>query len=460
LSFREDHLVQKTHLLLIGNRAEMASLAEPISNQFPDIACQHAAHVAESLEQLSTAATDLVLFHWRSRGDRSSFDALMKLVRTERRRIPVIVLSEVLDSDVVLHTLQSGAVDCLSRPFNTARLVFLTGTCTARAACGQDKPSAAAKSKDDGPVFLPSSTMRDLMESLQMAARSDSTILLMGETGTGKNRLATFAHQLSARRHEPFVTVDCGASSETLIESELFGHMRGAFTGADREHQGKLERAGQGTVLLDEVDCLPQRCQTRLLRVLEERVFEKVGGEKAQKFSGRVVALTNQALHEQVAEGRFRKDLYYRLNVIAFTVPPLRDRPHDIAPLTRHFLRKLSAAQARQIEISDHALGMLSHHDWPGNVRELRNVVERAIALCDADVIEPKHLHLPRAAASYVALPENTDTRRLASVRKEAERRELVRILEANNNNRTRAAQNLGISRSALYKRLEVLGLG
>jgi DNA-binding NtrC family response regulator len=301
--------------------------------------------------------------------------------------------------------------------------------------------------------------MRNLMESLQMAARSGSTILLMGETGTGKNRLATYAHQLSCRRHEPFVTVDCGASSESLIESELFGHVRGAFTGADQTHVGKLERAGAGTVLLDEVDCLPQRCQTRLLRVLEERVFEQVGGEQTRKFNGRVIALTNQSLDKEVAERRFRKDLYYRLNVIAFTVPPLRDHPNDIPALSQHFVRRLSVEQPQEKKLSDSALTALARHDWPGNVRELRNVLERGIALCDSTVIEPKHLNLPQTANSAATVRPGIDVRRLTSVRKEAERTELLRVLEENNNNRTRAARNLGISRSAFYKRLEALGL-
>ncbi len=451
--------MQKTNLLLIGNPSEMASLADPISEQFPDITCQFTARVGDSLEHIETTCFDLVVFHWRTKSDRSSFDALTKLVRSDKQKTPIIVLADVADSEVVLHALQSGAVDCLCRPFNVARLIFLTGTCTARAACGRDRSRVAEKGKYDAPVFLQSAVMRNLMESLQMAARSNSTILLMGETGTGKNRLATYAHQLSCRRHEPFVTVDCGASSESLIESELFGHVRGAFTGADQTHVGKLERAGGGTVLLDEVDCLPQRCQTRLLRVLEERVFEQVGGEQTRKFNGRVIALTNQSLDKEVAERRFRKDLYYRLNVIAFTVPPLRDHPNDVPALSQHFVKRLSAGQTRKKQLSDRALTALARHDWPGNVRELRNVLERGIALCDSAVIEPKHLALPQAANSAVTVHPGIDASRLTSVRKEAERTELLRVLEENNNNRTRAARNLGISRSAFYKRLEALGL-
>jgi DNA-binding NtrC family response regulator len=196
-----------------------------------------------------------------------------------------------------------------------------------------------------------------------------------------------------------------------------------------------------------------------LLRVLEERVFEQVGGERTREFAGRVIALTNQSLEREVAERRFRKDLYYRLNVIAFTVPPLREHPHDVPALSQHFVRRLSAGQARPKQLSRDSLTVLARHDWPGNVRELRNVLERGIALCDSEMIEPKHLNLPQQVTSTVPVRSGVDAKRLPSVRKEAERTELLRVLEENNNNRTRAARNLGISRSAFYKRLEVLGL-
>jgi transcriptional regulator with PAS, ATPase and Fis domain len=210
---------------------------------------------------------------------------------------------------------------------------------------------------------------------------------------------------------------------------------------------------------LDEINSLPMRCQSRLLRVLDERLFEKVGDEQTRRFAGRVIALTNSALEKDVEERRFRKDLYYRLNVISFVVPPLRERSEDVGPLAKYFLRRLSARQRRDIQISDDALTTLSQHTWPGNVRELRNVLERALALCGTALIEPRHLHLPVEATTCRAGYCGAGVSRLTDVRSQAERRELARVLEDNGNNRTRAARYLGISRSALYKRLEKLGL-
>jgi DNA-binding NtrC family response regulator len=256
------------------------------------------------------------------------------------------------------------------------------------------------------------------------------------------------------------VTIDCGSSSENLIESDLFGHVRGAFTGADRDHIGKLDRVGNGTILLDEIDSLPLSCQSRLLRVLEERVFEKLGGEHTQAFGGRVIALTNKSLEQEVAQRRFRQDLFYRLNVITFEVPPLRERRDDIRLLLRYFVEQFAERnEVPPAEISDEAMAAMTAHSWPGNIRELRNVVERAVALSGSQVITPRHLNLPPSSITRGATETVAGANRLSDVRLEAERRELISVLRLNDNNRTRAAEHLGISRSALYKRLEKLGL-
>ena len=451
--------MQKTKLLLVGHRVDLVSLANAVTDQFPDVQCEFKTGLKAAVEYIKSMAVDLIIFHWKYAGDRHAFDALIDELQVCGRKTPVIVVSEFSSSEITLHALRTGAVDCLCRPFNSARLVFLAGTLTTRADRQRAEPAAAANGSGDMPVFLRSPSMCALMDSLRLAARSDSTVLLMGETGTGKNRLASFTHQLSCRRHEPMVTVDCGASSEALIESELFGHVRGAFTGADQNHMGKLERVGKGTVLLDEIDCLPMRCQSRLLRVLEERVFEKVGDERTRRFAGRVIALTNSSLDRDVEDRKFRKDLYYRLNVIAFTVPPLRERSEDVGPLAKYFIQMLSERQRREVEISDSALVTLAQHSWPGNVRELRNVLERAIALSGTAVIESRHLNLPVETSRCQASFCGAGASRLAHARSEAERRELVRVLEDSGNNRTRAARYLGISRSALYKRLDKLGL-
>ena len=451
--------MQKAKLLLVGDYVDLVALANAVTEQFPDVQCVCKTGLREAVAYVEATVVDLIVFHWRHMGDRHAFDALVDELKACGRKTRIVVVSESGSPDIVLHALQAGAIDCLCRPFNSSRLVFRVGTWTARIDRQRNEPDAASNGTGDAPVFLQSAAMRSLMDSLRLAARSDSTVLLMGETGTGKNRLASYTHQLSTRRHEPMVTVDCGASSEMLIESELFGHVRGAFTGADRNHIGKLERAGRGTVLLDEINSLPMRCQSRLLRVLDERLFEKVGDEQTRRFSGRVIALTNSALAKDVEERRFRKDLYYRLNVISFVVPPLRERSEDVEPLAKYFLRRLAARQRRDVELSDDALTTLAQHSWPGNVRELRNVLERALALCGTALIEPNHLNLPVVATKCRAGYCRIGMSRLADIRSQAERRELARVLEDSGNNRTRAAQHLGISRSALYKRLDKLGL-
>lgn len=448
-----------TSVLLIGNRRDLASMASLIAEQFPDIACDFRRHVSESQDVFRAALVRLVVFYWKAEDDRDGFDALVNELERRDSRIPVLVITESDHPEVMLYVLRQGAVDCLCRPVNAGRLTFLVGAMTSREGC--PPPSAEPVAGGVAPVAFESSCMRELLDSLRLAARSHATILLSGETGTGKNHLATFTHHNSPRRQQPLVVVDCGASTESLIESDLFGHVRGAFTGADRDHTGKLERAGNGTVLLDEVNSLPMTCQTRLLRALEERVFEKLGGEKTQSFGGRVIALTNKPLETEVAERRFRKDLYFRLNVISLLVPPLRERPEDIPVLVKAFMERLIRQHGSHMMISDEALSVLAGYHWPGNLRELRNVLERAVALSDSVVIEPRHLNLPQDTTVRLSAscPSARSGKRLADVRHEAERRELQRVLEGLENNRTRAAVHLGISRSALYKRLEKLGL-
>jgi two-component system response regulator PilR (NtrC family) len=307
--------------------------------------------------------------------------------------------------------------------------------------------------------------LSELEEQIRRVAPLESTLLLTGETGTGKTRLARLIHELSPRRDEPFLVVDCGALSGSLIESELFGHTRGAFTGADRDRVGKLSAAGRGTLLLDEVNSLPPALQGKLLRAVDERVFEPVGSEKPQPFLARLIAASNVPLEREVEASRFRADLFYRLNVVGFFLPPLRERPETVRHLAEQFLGEFAArAEAGARGMSADALRALTAYAWPGNIRELRNVIERAFVLSRGPEIHGADLPeairtvsaqpAPSAAPLPVPAPVPQAPRTLAQSKEEAEILLITEVLRQHGNNRLRAAAALGISRMGLYKKL------
>jgi two-component system response regulator AtoC len=287
--------------------------------------------------------------------------------------------------------------------------------------------------------------------------------MLGGETGTGKSRLAGVIHRLSPRRNRPFLTINCGALSASLIESEMFGHVKGAFTSADVNRVGKFTEAGGGTLFLDEIDSLPPSLQAKLLRAVEERVFEPVGSNKTQKLQARLIVASNKPLDEEVAAGRFRADLYYRLNVVAFNLPPLRDRAGTIPLLAQGFLNEFGDRVGRpNLSVAPEAMRALEGYPWPGNIRELRNVIERAVALSDGPTIQmedlPEAFSDPGLVCS-VKLGTSASASSLAQSKNHAERERIEEALERNANNRLRAAAELGISRMTLYNKLRKLGL-
>jgi transcriptional regulator with PAS, ATPase and Fis domain len=333
---------------------------------------------------------------------------------------------------------------------------------------------AAAQREDLDPfldAFPPE--CRQLREQLRRVVPQETTLLLTGETGTGKTRLARLVHQQSPRREAPFLVVDCGALSATLIESELFGHVKGAFTGADRDRPGKLAAAGGGTLILDEINSLPLPLQAKLLRAVDERVFEPVGANKSQPVRARLVAASNAPLEEEVAAGRFRLDLYYRLNVVSFHLPPLRERRGAVAPLARKFLTEFAARNRPDLRgLSPDVVRALEEYHWPGNVRQLRNVIERAAALCTGPDVLPADLpeaircaaqSRPACAALAIGLALRTEAPpQDLTLRQSKAQDEVLRITDAlrkHGNNRLRAAAELGISRMGLYKKLHRHGL-
>jgi len=314
----------------------------------------------------------------------------------------------------------------------------------------------------------------EFREQVLRLAPQETNLLLTGETGTGKTRLGRLVHELSSRPNEPFVIVDCGALPASLMESEMFGHVRGAFTGADRSRIGKFAAAGRGTILLDEINSLPIAVQSKLLRIIEDRVYEPVGSNTTQPMHARIIAASNACLEEEVAGGRFRADLFFRLNVVGFFLPPLRNRIATILPLSHQFLGEFASRNRPDVTgFTPMAIRALQEYHWPGNIRELRNVTERAVALCRGPLIDlndlPENLrgrvNLSTPVAQVFEMQAATVASASGAIRTLAESKEaaeIERIKEAlakHRNNRLRAACELGISRMGLYKKLHKYGL-
>jgi two-component system, NtrC family, response regulator AtoC len=296
----------------------------------------------------------------------------------------------------------------------------------------------------------------NLLELAKKVAPAPSTLLITGESGTGKDYLARAIHELGPRRDAPFLKIDCASLPSQLVESELFGHERGAFTGAVERKLGRFELGGNGTIVLDEVAALSPPGQSKLLRVLQERTFERLGGTETLRIEARLIALTNVDLNAAVAAGRFREDLFFRLNVLTITVPPLRDRREDILPLGEHILASVRCVHGRPaVHLSEASRRMLAGYSWPGNIRELRNELERAVVLTRGDVLEPENFSNVLRASMIGAAGAVTGLRSL----EEVEREVIIATLEATRYRIGRAAEILGISRKTLLEKRKKYGL-
>jgi DNA-binding NtrC family response regulator len=364
--------------------------------------------------------------------------------------------------DGAVEAIKLGAYDYITKPIDDLRLRV-----TIRRALDQHKLMASYESLKkrlkpwdiQETLLFRDRKMEQLLELVHTIADTQATILITGESGTGKSLLAMYIHNQSSRSQKPFVKISCGSLSETLLESELFGHVRGAFTGAIRDKKGKFEEAHGGTIFLDDINSASPNLQVKLLRVLQEKIIERVGGNNPIHTDVRIITATNTSLREEVAKQNFREDLYYRINVVSLNIPPLRERLADIVPLVEHFIKQFNQAHKRKIQgISKSALQLCLRHSWPGNVRELENIIEQAVILSPGEYIVPESLpsHL-REAGLGVSLPSKDLT--LDEALAHAEKHILVESLERFKWNRKMCAQAMGISRTTLFNKMRRFNL-
>ena len=420
-----------------------------------------AENLSSAMQQFKTERVDIVMTDVKMPGG----DGLELLTRLKAMQpdLPVVMLTAHGTIGSAVDAIKSGAFDYLTKPFSREQLrIALSKTLDVAALRRENRHlrQVVAERFSFANMIAGSRAMHTVIEIASRAAQTDATVLLEGESGTGKELLAKAIHVHSDRKDHPLIVVNCAAIPENLLESELFGHRRGSFTGALTDKQGKFEAADGGTVFLDEIGDLPLTMQTKILRVLQDHEVDKVGALRPTKVDIRVVAATNRPLEKMVADGHFREDLYYRLAVVGIRVPPLRERTDDIPLLVEHFLAKHGAHRSRpQIPVDPEVYSVFNLYGWPGNVRELENVLQRAIVLDRDHVIGLDDLHErlripePRLARLRMELPDN------GLSLEEVERELLVAALVKHGWNQTKAATYLSISRSALIYRMQKFGL-
>jgi two-component system, NtrC family, response regulator AtoC len=359
--------------------------------------------------------------------------------------------------DSALAAMREGAYDYLHKPFRPDEVTMTIRKAEERERLRQEVEalrSTLGAGVVQDLVVCESQAMRDLLDVASRVARHNTTVLITGESGTGKEVLARAVHRMSPRAERSFTAINCAAIPDQLLESELFGHVKGSFTGATADRLGLFELAHEGTLLLDEIGDLPLELQAKLLRVLEESEVRRIGGRESRKVDVRVVAATAKALDQAVERGEFRADLFYRLNVVHLHIPPLRERPEDIPALLAHFAGQAAQRLGHPVSVTPAALAALSHHGWPGNVRELRNAVERAAVLGGTGPLEPRDFAMTASNGNGAGAPTALD---LKSQVEAVERQAILRALEASGGNRRQAANLLGISLRTLFYKMRRL---
>jgi len=397
-------------------------------------------------------------------GGLNGYDFLARM-RKEHPELPVLMITAYATPKLAVEAIQAGAIDYLSKPFEPEELLHSVARCAERFRLLRENASLKARTRehnDLSEIIGDSPRIRELRQLIETVAKSNATVLILGESGTGKELIAGALHSLSPRRQASYVRINCAAIPETLLESELFGHERGAFTGASRQKLGRVEEAHGGTIFLDEIGDMSRPLQAKLLRFLEDGSFTRVGGNEELRVDVRLIAATNRDIIEAIREDQFREDLFDRLNVVQFSPPTLRERGSDILLLAEHFLKQFTASMNKHIErISPAAQQKLMSHHWPGNVRELRNVIERAVILETGHEVQARSLpdFQLETRLRKGDLPLVTAGQSLDEIMANFEKDLIMQTLDHNRYNLTRTADQLKISRHALRYRMQRLNI-
>ncbi len=412
---------------------------------------------AEALRLVASERFDLVVTDIKM----PEMDGLQLLAELKEYEpsLPIIVITAYGTIENAVQALRSGAYDYIAKPFENDEIKLTVAKAFERERLLAENRYLHEELEgryDFSGIVGSSAAMQQVYEMASSVAISNANVLITGESGTGKELLARSIHYSSPRKEKPFVVLNCAALSEGVLESELFGHEKGAFSGALDTRKGRFERADQGTLFIDEVAEMSMAAQVKLLRVIQEHEFERVGGNKTISVNVRIVAATNKVLEEQVKEGKFREDLYYRLNVVNINVPPLRSRREDIEPLSRYFLEKYTSETGKKItDLAPRAISCLLAHDWPGNVRELQNAIERAVVLAKGNVLTPRDFPQGVQGDDQICLQIPEKGGSLTEILEDLERQLILQTLQREEGSQTRAADTLGIKRTTLRYKME-----
>ena len=445
-------------LVVDDDAAHRKMLTAVLSNE--GYAVYEAADGKEAVGAIDESFYDLIIMDIKMR-EMDGIEAL-KRIKQLSPQIPIVMMTAFSSVDTAVDALKSGAFDYLTKPIDIEEVKILVKKTLKYRRLEQENKYLRERIDDRfnfSEIIGRSPAMKRVFETVSLVAPTQATALITGESGTGKELIANAIHQNSPRKDNAFIKINCAALTETLLESELFGHEKGSFTGAHSRKKGRFQMAHEGSIFLDEIGEMSIGTQAKILRVLQEQEFELVGGTTPIKVDVRVIAATNRVLETDIASGRFREDLYYRLNVVQIEIPSLYKRREDIPLLAERFLKQYSERNHRFVKgFSPHAIDMLMRHPWPGNVRELENVVERAVILARSEVITPGDF--PEKVRQASEEPESEDSAaKVGKTLKEVEKGMILRTLEHTGGNRTHTAKMLGISRRTLQLKLKDYGV-